>query len=135
MAERSNAAVSKTVIRLNGGSRVQIPPSPLSGDETRLTRRVSTLTHEAVAQNPHCAACERSRPIEYCARGSRLRASVPYLLAEFNRQVLGIWTRLNGWSEVRLQLGPPPFSVEDWLCMRKELHSGSVEGRDGRDPR
>ncbi len=29
MAERSNAAVSKTVIRLNGGSRVQIPPSPL----------------------------------------------------------------------------------------------------------
>ena len=29
VAERSNAAVSKTVIRLNGGSRVQIPPPPL----------------------------------------------------------------------------------------------------------
>ena len=29
MAERSNAAVSKTVMRLSGASRVQIPPSPL----------------------------------------------------------------------------------------------------------
>src|SRR6185437_12446424 len=37
VAERSNAAVSKTVIRLNGGSRVQIPPPPLPAG-TRATR-------------------------------------------------------------------------------------------------
>ena len=49
-----------------------------------------------------------------------------YLFWEFNRQVIGTWTRLNAWSEVRLELRPQLFSIDDWKGMRAELHAGGI---------
>jgi hypothetical protein len=49
-----------------------------------------------------------------------------YLFSEFNRQVLGAWSRLNDWSEIRLELRPQLFTVAEWEAMRKQLHGGSI---------
>ena len=57
VAERSNAAVSKTVIRLNGGSRVQIPPPPLYNDREADALRLSTLAIRLAAT---CSSPPRS---------------------------------------------------------------------------
>jgi hypothetical protein len=55
-----------------------------------------------------------------------------YLFAEFNRQVIGTWVRLNGWSEIRLVLRPQLFTVEDWRAMRAQLRSGEIDLEDVR---
>ena len=55
-----------------------------------------------------------------------------YLFREFNRQVIGTWVRLNGWSAIRLELRPQLFTVEDWSAMRVELRSGEIDLEDVR---
>jgi hypothetical protein len=55
-----------------------------------------------------------------------------YLFTEFNQQVIGTWVRLNGWSEIRLELRPHLFTVEDWSAMRAQLRSGEIDLEDVR---
>jgi hypothetical protein len=55
-----------------------------------------------------------------------------YLFAEFNRQLIGTWVRLNGWRDIRLELRPELFTVEDWKAMRTELRAGKLALEDVR---
>jgi hypothetical protein len=55
-----------------------------------------------------------------------------YLFSEFNRQVIGTWIQLNGWSEMRLELRPQLFTVEDWTALHAQLHSGEIDLDDVR---
>src|SRR5688572_22994051 len=62
VAERSNAAVSKTVIRLNGGSRVQIPPPPLNQARNSVVMRLA-VTPGVVTEAITTSARDRLNPL------------------------------------------------------------------------
>ncbi len=49
-----------------------------------------------------------------------------YLFDEFSRQVLGAWSGMNDWSEVRLELKPKLFTINEWKVMRDDLHAGRL---------
>lgn len=55
-----------------------------------------------------------------------------YLFAEFNRQVIGAWAQLNGWGEIRLELRPRLFTVEDWMETRAQLRLCEIDLADVR---
>ena len=55
-----------------------------------------------------------------------------YVFREFNRQVIGPWSRLNNWQELRLELRPKLLMADEWAAMRDELHTGTVDLEDVR---
>jgi hypothetical protein len=55
-----------------------------------------------------------------------------YVFAEFNRQVLDRWARLNAWGKVRLVHRADLFSEEDWRAMHRDLMPGALSLDDVR---
>lgn len=49
-----------------------------------------------------------------------------YLFEELNSQILGRWTKLNGWAPMTIGLRPRLFDERDWMELSTELRAGEV---------
>lgn len=126
-------------ILLNARSMAEPTEAFLALARARAGAYVNALEHEKQAS---AVAADRlflpteSDVTEYFYIGRLIRSRVAaaavrsYIFAEFNRQILGRWTELNAWPEVRIAPRRTFWTQEEWASFWEQYQQGHLNSSD-----